>query len=165
MEGSLAFSEDQGPLDVDIRPMEWGDLPEVMAIEKAVFPNPWPKSVFLCEMRYNRHTTIVVAHLTDRRRYPGVVGYAAFWSVAGEMHITTLAVDPSFQRCGIARQLMDHCFEKARYLGCSQGTLEVRESNTAAQRLYESYGFSVAGRRKRYYGDGEDALIMNLEEL
>jgi ribosomal-protein-alanine N-acetyltransferase len=145
--------------------MAWGDLPEVMAIEKAVFPTPWPQSVFLYEMRYNRNAIMVVAHLADRRQYPGVVGYAGFWSAAGEMHITTLAVDPDFQRQGIARQLIDHCLEKARALGCTQGTLEVRESNAGAQRLYASYGFIAAGRRKRYYSDGEDAIIMNREEL
>jgi ribosomal-protein-alanine N-acetyltransferase len=145
--------------------MTWGDLPEVLAIEKSVFPTPWPKSVFLHEMRYNRCATMVVAHLADRWIYPGVVGYAGFWSVAGEMHITTMAVDPHFQRRGISRQLIDHCFEMAHSLGCTEATLEVRASNVAAQRLYASYGFVLAGRRRRYYADGEDALIMTLKEL
>ncbi len=108
---------------------------------------------------------MVVAFLVDRRRYPGVVGYAGFWTAADEMHVTTLAVHPHFQRGGIARQLMDHCFDEARGLGCVEATLEVRETNTAAQRLYSSYGFVVVGRRVRYYGDGEDALIMTLEKL
>lgn len=165
VEGSLAFSQDHGPLAVEIRPMKWGDLPEVLAIERAVFPTPWPESVFLHELRYNRCATMVVAHLADRRLYPGVVGYAGFWSVASEMHITTLAVDPDFQGRGIARRLMDHCFERARELGCTEATLEVRPSNVAAQRLYVSYGFTLTGRRRRYYADGEDALIMSLKRL
>ncbi len=165
MEASLALPESQGPVAVDIRPMAWGDLQEVLAIEEEVFPTPWHRSVFLHEMRYNRQATIVVAHLVDRRRYPGVVGYAGFWDVAGEMHVTTMAVDPSFQRRGIAHELMDHCMDVARALGCTTASLEVRLSNEAAQQLYASYGFVVAGRKARYYPDGEDALIMTLERL
>ncbi len=165
MEASLALPKEPGPIVVDIRPMAWGDLHEVQVIEEAVFPTPWPRSVFLHEIRYNRQATMVVARLVDRRRYPGVVGYAGFWTAADEMHVTTLAVHPRFQRGGIARQLMDHCFDEARALGCTEATLEVRETNTAAQRLYSSYGFAVEGRRARYYGDGEDALIMTLEKL
>ncbi|MDV2496623.1 MAG: ribosomal protein S18-alanine N-acetyltransferase [bacterium] len=165
MEASLAFPESQGPVAVDIRPMAWGDLQEVLAIEGEVFPTPWPRSMFLHEMRYNRQATIVVAHLVDRRQYSGVVGYAGFWDVAGEMHVTTLAVDPSFQRRGIAHELMDHCMDVARALGCTTASLEVRLSNEAAQQLYDSYGFVVAGRKARYYQDGEDALIMTLERL
>ncbi|MDA2917807.1 ribosomal-protein-alanine N-acetyltransferase RimI, partial [Nitrospinae bacterium AH_259_B05_G02_I21] len=53
----------------------------------------------------------------------------------------------------------------ARALGCTTASLEVRLSNEAAQQLYASYGFVVAGRRARYYQDGEDALIMTLERL
>ena len=81
------------------------------------------------------------------------------------MHVTTMAVDPSFQRRGIAHELMDHCMDVARALGCTTASLEVRISNEAAQQLYASYGFVVAGRKARYYPDGEDALIMTLERL
>lgn len=165
VEGSLAFAKEQGHLEVDIRPMDWTDLPQVLAIERANFPTPWPETVFLHEMRYNRQATMLVAHLNDRRLYSGVVGYAGFWSVSGEMHITTLAVDTDFQRRGIARALLEHSMERARALGCREATLEVRESNIQAQRLYAGYGFLAAGRRKRYYPDGEDALIMTLKEL
>lgn len=165
MEASLAFFEDRKHVALDISPMTWGDLAEVHEIEEAVFPTPWPQAAFLHEMRYNPHATMLVAHLEDRWTYPGVVGYAGFWSVAGEMHVTTIAVHPGFQRQGIAHQLMDHCMELARKLGCKEATLEVRETNLDAQKLYASYGFEVRGRRKRYYSDGEDALIMTLDRL
>lgn len=151
--------------EIDIRPMAWRDLGEVVGIEEAVFTAPWPRSVFQHELRYNRHSVMMVVHLADRSEYPGVVGYAGFWAVSGEMHVTTLAVHPSFQRRGVARRLMERCFEEARQRGCTQATLEVRESNEAAQSLYASYGFVVAGRRPRYYKGGEDALIMTLERL
>ncbi|MFQ6672333.1 MAG: ribosomal protein S18-alanine N-acetyltransferase [Candidatus Tectimicrobiota bacterium] len=153
------------PGAVAIRPMARDDLPEVLAIEEAVFPSPWPRSVFLHEMRSNRRATLVVAQWVDQRQVPQVIGYAGFWAVAGEMHVTTLAVHPRLQRRGVAHQLMDHCFQEARAQGCTYAILEVRESNEAAQRLYASYGFVVTGRRKRYYHDGEDALIMTREGL
>jgi ribosomal-protein-alanine N-acetyltransferase len=72
----------------------------------------------------------------------------------------TLAVHPGFRRRGIAELLLLDLFDQARHRGARRLTLEVRPSNTAAQRLYRKYGFSVEGRRPRYYSDGEEALIM-----
>jgi ribosomal-protein-alanine N-acetyltransferase len=145
--------------------MEVDHLEEVLAIEETVFPSPWPRSAFIHEILYNPRATMVVAHLAEPEIYPGVVGYAGFWTVGGQVHITTLAVHPKFHRRGVGRKLLEHCLDTARHRGCYMATLEVRESNVAAQRLYADYGFVVTGRRRRYYRDGEDALIMTLENL
>jgi ribosomal-protein-alanine N-acetyltransferase len=77
-----------------------------------------------------------------------------------ELHITTLAVRPEYRRKGYARALIRAALDA--YPDVRRVQLEVRPSNAAARALYESLGFTVAGVRRRYYGD-EDALLMNLD--
>ena len=72
-------------------------------------------------------------------------------------------MDPSFRRQGVGLALMDSLKSEMSRLGCRAATLEVRESNTAAVRLYEKAGFSLAGVRPHYYMDKENALIYWLE--
>ena len=82
------------------------------------------------------------------------------------MHIANIAVAPTFRHMGLARRLLRHTLQRAAKDGMRYATLEVRVSNSAARALYESLGFEVAGRRKRYYRDNqEDALSMRLETL
>ena len=78
-----------------------------------------------------------------------------------EMHskrgwVTTLAVLPAYRRVGIARDLLAACETK---LGMPSIRLSVRESNLAAVALYESNGYVLVNRWKKYYVGGEDALI------
>jgi [ribosomal protein S18]-alanine N-acetyltransferase len=90
-----------------------------------------------------------------------VVGYAGFWVMVDEAHISTIATHPQWLRQGIAELLLIAMTERATEIGACVMTLEVRVSNTGAQALYRKYGFQVAGRRPQYYSDNrEDALIM-----
>lgn len=92
--------------------------------------------------------------------YP-LVGYAGVWVLLDEGHITTIAVAPAHRRQGVGELLLNGLIDHAIELGAESLTLEVRLSNTAAQRLYLKYGFHPAGKRPRYYTDNsEDALIM-----
>lgn len=97
-----------------------------------------------------------------RQRVLGVVG---FWIVAGEAHISTIAVRQAHRGLGLGELLLNSAIELAQLLNAEVVTLEVRASNTLAQRLYEKYGFTTAGRRKRYYPDNEDAVIMSTEAI
>jgi ribosomal-protein-alanine N-acetyltransferase len=90
-----------------------------------------------------------------------VVGYLCLWEIGHEIHITNLAVHPSFRRQGIGRRLLAPVLEDGRRRGIALVLLEVRPTNAEALALYESLGFRVIGRRKGYYFDtGEDALVM-----
>jgi ribosomal-protein-alanine N-acetyltransferase len=90
-----------------------------------------------------------------------VVGYAGYWFVVDEAHISTIAVHPEWRGRGVGEHLLVHLLGQALDLGAVAATLEVRVSNTAAQNLYRKYGFEQVGRRRRYYRDnGEDALLM-----
>lgn len=90
-----------------------------------------------------------------------IVGYGGLWLTVDDAHITAIAVEPARRGRGIGELLLNALIDHAYELAAQRITLEVRVSNTAAQRLYLKYGFQPAGTRTRYYTDnGEDAMIM-----
>jgi ribosomal-protein-alanine N-acetyltransferase len=90
-----------------------------------------------------------------------VDGFLGLWFMVDEGHIVTVAVRQSRRRHGIGELLLLAAFDLAESKGLHVLTLECRVSNTAAQALYEKYGFERVGIRKRYYTDNnEDAVIM-----
>lgn len=92
-------------------------------------------------------------------------GMGCYWAILDEAHITLLGIRPAYQRRGLGRWLLIHLLEAAWQQGMARATLEVRVSNQGAISLYESLGFTALGTRKRYYGDGEDALILWQNDL
>jgi ribosomal-protein-alanine N-acetyltransferase len=95
-----------------------------------------------------------------------IIGFVGFWVMADEAHITAIAVKEGYQRLGIGELLMTSVIDRARRFSARIVTLEVRVSNTGAQRLYSRYGFSKVGIRKGYYTDNrEDAVIMSTEYI
>ena len=92
-----------------------------------------------------------------------LIGYAGMLTVLDTADITNVAVLPAFRCQGLARELMTALIAAAKAQGVTRLQLEVRESNTAARALYESLGFTVDGKRKRYYRrPDEDAVLMSL---
>ncbi len=89
-----------------------------------------------------------------------LLGLGCYWAILDEAHITVLAVDPCYQRRGLGKWLLVNLLEAACHRDLTRATLEVRPSNSLALALYESLGFETLGRRRRYYADGEDALIL-----
>jgi len=104
--------------------------------------------------------------LAEERR-PGIglwseddlVAMASGWLVVDELHITVVAVDPLQRRQGLGRQVLQALLSHGQRLGAERATLEVATSNTAAMALYRCLGFRDAGIRRRYYRNGDDALI------
>ena len=142
---------------VSLRPMIAADLDPVMAIERSSFPFPWSSRFFLEELRVECARSLV-AEIDGK-----IVGYVLFWLLPDEVDVHNIAVDGEFRRRGIGRVLLEQVLQAGRRRKSSQVTLEVRESNMPAQRLYESLGFRRTGIRKGYYADnGEDALVMAL---
>jgi ribosomal-protein-alanine N-acetyltransferase len=140
--------------------MERKDLPRVMEIERECFPVPWSENAYLTEI-HNRSAYYVVACSENL-----VVGYAGMWLVMDEAHITTLGVARSHRRQRIAEQLLINLLDEAMHRGARRATLEVRESNLAAQSLYKKFEFTPVAIRRGYYTDNrEDALVMWIEDL
>jgi [ribosomal protein S18]-alanine N-acetyltransferase len=147
---------DLGNLEVIIVPMRRRHLRPVLRIEGAVYPRPWSLGLFASELAMRGSRAYRVAKVG-----PTVVGYAGLMLAAGEGHVTTLAVDPAWQRRQVGTRLLLNLVATARHRGCTALTLEVRMTNAAAQELYRRFGFVPAGVRKGYYAEtGEDALVM-----
>jgi [ribosomal protein S18]-alanine N-acetyltransferase len=138
---------------IAIRPLTYGDLPHVIAIERRAFPTPWSLAMFVLEL--SKASGICLAAVEAQR----LVGYLICSRYADVWHLMNIAVDPSARRRGYGGALLEQMLERA---GQDQPfTLEVRTSNAAAIALYERFGFRSAGTRPRYYRDtGEDAMIM-----
>jgi ribosomal-protein-alanine N-acetyltransferase len=93
-------------------------------------------------------------------RRTGCLGYIGVWIVIDEMHIVTLAVDPSHRRQGIAEALLLSVLDLALKNNIRGVTLEVRLSNLAAQNLYRKYSFQRQGLRPNYYEDNKEAALL-----
>lgn len=142
--------------DFQIRPLERQHLDGLLEVETLSFPTPWSRDTFEYELETNQLATYLVALVGDK-----VVGYGGMWVVLDEAHITNIGVHPLYRRQGIGQGLLRGLLLEAIKKAVKSLTLEVRESNKAAQALYGQHGFLVQGRRKNYYqNDQEDALIM-----
>ena len=148
----------QEPVDqaspAEVRRLSYQDLPQVIAIERRVFPTPWSLAMFVLEL--SKPSGICLAAVSGER----LVGYLICSRYDTVWHVMNVAVDVDHQRKGLASALLAELYERvgdenARF------TLEVRPSNRIAIHLYEREGFRAAGMRRRYYQDnGEDALVM-----
>lgn len=92
----------------------------------------------------------------------GPCAWLEYRVVADEAELIEIAVAPRARRRGLARRLVEHLVTNARHQRVGAVHLEVRADNTAARALYTACGFVEAGRRRRYYADGEDAVICSL---
>lgn len=145
---------------VEIVEMRRRDIPAVVAIEHEIFAEPWSQGLYLSELAQRATRRYYVATAGGN-----VVGYAGGILVAGEAHITTIGVAPTWQKRKIGARLLYRFVFDAREWGADSITLEVRMSNTSAQRLYEWFGFAPVGVRKHYYvATGEDGLVMHVAD-
>jgi ribosomal-protein-alanine N-acetyltransferase len=144
--------------------MRLEDLDRVTAIDQASFTVPWSRRQFENQLLETHYARMWVA--VDEEQEDLAAGAVVTWLVAEQLHIATLSVHPDYRRQGIGRQLLRTALLDGLARGAELATLEVRESNLAAQALYRGFHFEVAGRRRRYYLDNqEDALIMTLGHL
>jgi len=153
--------------------MEVSDLDSVIRIEDLSFPQPWTRDQFLTELQRGPVSHCHVAVMrgsedtgTGNDLAPGeepIVGFIMAWLVADELHITNLAVAPEMRRCGIAAALFEESISSGAGMGAVWCQLEVRASNSPARELYKRLGFKPLGKRKGYYCNGEDAVVMGKE--
>ena len=134
------------------------DLAAVMELDRETFFDPWSRETWQRELQNPIAVWIVEEIERD------IVGYAGIWNVAGEAQVMRVAVRKALRNRGLGLQLMQELIHKARESGAEAMTLEVRESNVAAQKVYERCGFVSQGVRPHYYEDThEGAVIMWLE--
>ncbi len=194
--GLLLKRED---LSYYLRPMTPDDLAEVTEIDREAFPSQWPPADYQYDLknRLAHYTVACDPAVTTTPPLPGerggwlrrllgrpspeapapepkhlIVGFVGFWIMAGEAHITSIAVRTRYRRRGIGELLLASSIEQAMAYNADVVTLEVRVSNKNAQALYVKYGFNEVGVRKAYYLDRgpsgdtrEDALIMTTADI
>ena len=120
------------------------------------------------DVQHPAGTSMIAPEETDRAdeewEDPDILGYAGVLMVPDEFDITKISVRGDQRRQGIGRALLEELQRRLPAFGVRKIFLEVRKSNTAAVRLYESCGFSAVGERKKYYAEPvEDAIVMRWE--
>lgn len=142
--------------EICIAPFCAHHVSDVAEIEVMLNTEPWSQQLFADELTLSgtsRHWLVALSGTE-------VVGFAGSMFVETDAHLMNIGVKPSHQRRGIARQLMSHMLRDVRQAGYLNFTLEVRPNNLAAMALYRTFGLAPVGVRKKYYPDGQDALIM-----
>jgi [ribosomal protein S18]-alanine N-acetyltransferase len=133
------------------------DLDRVLDVDAVSFTRPWTRAMYESDF-LNRSTSRLYVLRTSAQK---VAGYCAAWFVLDEIHVNNIAVRPELRGRGFGSALLAHVLEEGRRAGAHRATLEVRRSNDEARRLYERFGFRVAGVRRDYYTDPiEDALVL-----
>ncbi len=145
---------------MNIRPMTYEDLGQAADIEKICFRESWSVRILKESMESFWNLFLVI------QKGEKLIGYGTACVIAGEGEIQRIAILPEFRQKGLGRELLAALVKTAKERGARSVTLEVRESNLPARRLYISAGFQEEGRRKDYYRNPkEDAIIMWDREL
>jgi len=152
----VTLPDNAAPISVE-RLASAEDLDGVLAIEDASFNNPTTRAWYEAELQRPEICFIYVLRTAE----VPVAAFCAFWLVGEQAHINQLAVRPDLRGRGYGRQLIAAILAEAAHLGATSLTLEVRESNIPALRLYERTGFSREAVRQNYYTNPvEHALIL-----
>lgn len=139
-----------------IREMIVEDVEVVYELECLLFgKSAWPKETLISDMESFDFDVLVE---NDQ-----IIGYCSLMVNGDYADVLNIGVHPEFRQQGYGTMLMKHMIAKADLYEVKNVTLEVRVSNFKAISLYESLGFIRVAKRKQYYQDGEDALLMILE--
>jgi len=144
-----------------LRRMTLIDVPAVHRLEQAIFSMPWSEKDFVYEMTENKVARYLVIEEAGE-----IIAFAGAHIILDQAHVTNIAVRQDCRGRGLGRMITRALMQYASNLGAEYLTLEVRQSNAAAQNLYKSLGFVKVSVRKRYYEDtGEDAWLMVCDQL
>jgi len=155
-----------------------------MELERVCFKDPWTRRMYVSDLTQNELATYralrlplgdaawQIANCKRQRAGSGqvaagapaagapILAYGGFWLMVDEAHIATIATRPEWRGCGLGLYLLLALLDLAIGQGARVSILEVRASNTPARQLYEKLGYEVVSRRRRYYRDDEDGLLM-----
>lgn len=132
------------------------DLAAVLAVERASFgPAAWTETMFQAEFEREGGVFLVL------ERDGAVVGHAVGRLVIDEAEVLELAVHPGLRRLGLGALLLRTLEDALAAAGAATIWLEVRADNAAAKALYTGAGYAKTGLRRRYYPDGQDAVLMS----
>jgi len=137
--------------------MRESDISQVRDLERQAFTTTWQEEAFRNELRNNPAAVYIVLREPGNDR---LAGYAGFWLVEDEAHVTSIAILPELRGGGAGSRLLFSLVCQARDRGARWVTLEVRADNVPAQKLYKRFGFAKVGTRKNYYEGIVDGWIL-----
>ena len=141
-----------------IREAHVEDINQLLDIEHYCYDDPWPREAFEEEIGNG------VAGIGMVAEDDGIiVGFITGLTMAQELQVHNIAVHPDYQGRGIGRQLMEAVDDLGRAGDYQRISLEVRQDNDIACKLYMSLGFKAVGTRKDFYGPGQDASLYTKE--
>jgi len=129
------------------------DVYRVHEIEQSVFEDPWPVKHFFSDIQNYEQAYPFILEVQGE-----LVGYSICWYYVEEIHIGNIAVAKAYQGKGYGQFMLNKIINMFEGYRCAY--LEVRETNRIAITLYQKLNFNVLFRRRKYYGNGEDALVM-----
>lgn len=141
--------------------MTTDNIDGVFEVSKICFSIPWSKVSVESELS-NPLSKYIVAKDSYTNK---IVGFIGVWIIVGDGDITNIGVHPDYRRNKIASGLLNALFKICKDLDCTLLNLEVRRSNLIAQDLYRKFNFKEIGVRKNYYGNNEDAILMQKSDL
>ena len=148
-----------------VREMTIDDLPQVLQIQKALAFQDWNERQFIAEITANYALCVVYEEAQfntnedPRLRGDDILGYAIFHLMGPDSELLSIATNDSHQRAGIGTALLNAGIAHLDFENGDKMFLEVREGNTKARRFYEKHGFEPYAERKKYYADGENAML------
>lgn len=167
-------------MTLKLRYMRLSDIGAVVAIDRLSFDVAWSAQAYHFEVNESNYSHMVVLEDARPMAKPKstleriirsvsggglsdveILGYGGLWNIAGEAHISTIAVHPRHRGNGYGELLLAGMMTRSVRLRAAYVILEVRVSNSIAQSLYRKYGFETKTIKERYYqSDGEDAYEM-----
>lgn len=138
--------------------MTQNHIDEILNIEKKCFPgDEWSRPMFESEID-NELSIFIVG--VDENKNDMVACYACIWLVLDIGDITNIAVAPDYRRQGLGEHTLQLLIDLSNENSMNIINLEVKEDNTPALNLYKKMGFVEVGKRKNYYKDNKNAILM-----
>ena len=131
------------------------DLHEIYEIEKSVFKNCWSEISLKKELENKNFNLNLLCRLNDK-----IIGYFFSKNVKNEYHVLNFALKKNYQHRGYGKLFFNIIINE--YILDGSVFLEVKRSNLPAINFYKKFNFKEIGFKKKYYSDGEDAIIMRL---
>jgi len=142
------------------RPLARIDLPAIVHLDQLCFGGLWSLEGYRRELDSPSSDLMVLSRPDVTGTAEVIIGIGSLWAILDEAHITLLGIAPSHRGLGLGHWLLGQLLWRAHRRQLTRATLEVRPSNQVALSIYTKFGFTEAGRRRQYYADGEDALIL-----
>lgn len=146
-------------MDISIVPLDYEHIKEVSNLSALAFPKAEQWDVFSLKGELVKHISHSFVALYEDK----VIGFIGMWIIVDEAQINTIVIDPNYRNAGVGTTLLNHIINYCKDLNVSSISLEVRQSNEIAKKLYMNKGFFIEGERKNYYSNnGETALLMRV---